>query len=215
MHDANGARVEESLLCLRRNIELLYKYGGRGVWVLINKLDLIPPSERLHAFNDLRTCFEFELCTYGEDFRWQVLTLPAFSTTSRKESREGLDLFARELSKAPVTRPSKSKKPLGSAPAAVNPRIEGMADFLGAEMDEEEIQEWWNSFLYNKIKAPWKHVDYLRAVYMTVLDPENGDRGLLEVATNVATRVHSFKQRDVSFPLPAESRSDNIRSPGL
>ncbi|KAK0639515.1 hypothetical protein B0T16DRAFT_463180 [Cercophora newfieldiana] len=214
VHDANDSRIDESLELLRHLVEdVLLQHGGRGVWVLINKMDLIAASERLKVFNDLETRFGFELCKYGSAFRWHVLPLPEFSAKASGEAREVFELLAKELSLAPATSPqemSAKTKTIESTPANTNVSGQVETDFVGIEMDDEELKQWWSCFLHGEIKAPWKHVDYLRAVFLTILEPENEERGILEIAADVATKVHSFKQRFVSFSLPLESRTKTV-----
>ncbi|KAK4034461.1 hypothetical protein C8A01DRAFT_39076 [Parachaetomium inaequale] len=62
------------------------------------------------------------------------------------------------------------------------------------------------AFLRGSI-TPWRHKDYVRAAYLTLLEQDNKDMGLLEVATKFAANVHSFKQRNSQFQLQPESRT--------
>jgi hypothetical protein len=208
IHDASSDRVGESLARLHRYIEeVLYDRGGRGVWVLLNKMDLVPSSDRLRVFNNLETKFGFELCKYGGGFRWQVLALPEFSARSARDVRGAFDVLAEELVQAPPRSSAAVKGHIGE-PASAGATAHRVEDDLEAnvEMSEAEIDEWWDTFLHGKMKRNWRHVDYLRAVYMTMFEPENENKGVLEIATDVATKVHDFKQRFVTFPLPPESR---------
>ncbi|KAK0622535.1 hypothetical protein B0T14DRAFT_563981 [Immersiella caudata] len=212
VHDVSSDRVDESLARLHQYIEeVLYSRGGRGVWVLVNKMDLIPAPERLKVFNNLETKFGFELCKYGGAFRWQVLALPEFSARSARDTREAFDLLAEELFQAPP-RSSAAVKGHVAEPAPADAAAPGAEEDLdtSVEMSEAEIEEWWDSFLHGKMKRNWRHVDYLRAVYMIILEPENESKGVMEIATDVATKVHDFKQRFVTFPLPPESRTVTV-----
>ena len=205
VHDANDPRLEESLLCLHRHIELLYRYGGRGVWVVINKMDLIPPAERLRTFNDVKARFEFELATYRDDMRWRVLELPDVSAKYGRQLREVLSVLATELPEAPATRPLKEALPAIITLDSVDTQMQHGWNLLDEEMDAGDTQEWWDRFLHGKI-APWRHVDYLRAAYLTILQPENRGRGLLQVATDFGAKLHEFKQRSVAFRLLPQPR---------
>ncbi|KAK4447146.1 hypothetical protein QBC34DRAFT_468476 [Podospora aff. communis PSN243] len=209
VHDASSDRVDESLARLQRYIEeVLYARGGRGVWVLLSKMDLVPQSDRLRVFNNLETKFGFELCKYGSAFRWQVLALPEFSARSARDAREAFEMLAEELVQAPPRSSAAVKghaAELASAGAAAT-QIEDDLE-TNIEMSEAEIDEWWDMFLHGQMKRKWRHVDYLRAVYMIILERENDNKGVLEIATDVATKVHDFKQRFVTFPLPPESRT--------
>jgi hypothetical protein len=66
-------------------------------------------------------------------------------------------------------------------------------------------QDFRDAFLRGRI-APWKHKDYIRAAYLTLLRRENQDVSLLDVATKFASEVNQFKQRNSQFQLLPESR---------
>jgi hypothetical protein len=70
------------------------------------------------------------------------------------------------------------------------------------ELTDRDFRE---GFLRGSI-TPWRHKDYLRAAYLTLLEQDNKEMGLLEVATKFAADVHRFKQRNSQFQLQPESR---------
>jgi hypothetical protein len=70
---------------------------------------------------------------------------------------------------------------------------------------ELTIEEYRHAFLHGSI-TPWDHNEYLRAAYISLLDPENEDLGLLEVATKFAASVNRFKQRNFPVKSRPESR---------
>ncbi|EAQ91531.1 hypothetical protein CHGG_03466 [Chaetomium globosum CBS 148.51] len=67
------------------------------------------------------------------------------------------------------------------------------------------IDEFRRGFLRGSI-SPWNHNEYLRAAYITLLEPENMDLGLLEVASKFAADVDRFKQRNSQLQDQPESR---------
>ncbi|KAK3295375.1 uncharacterized protein B0H64DRAFT_432135 [Chaetomium fimeti] len=68
------------------------------------------------------------------------------------------------------------------------------------------IEEFRRCFLHGSI-TPWDHNQYLRAAYITLLEPDNQERGLLDVATKFAGRVNSFNQRNSEVQREPESRT--------
>jgi hypothetical protein len=71
-------------------------------------------------------------------------------------------------------------------------------------------QDFWWAFLWGNITS-WRHRDYLRAAYLMLVDPENDELGLLEVATQFATALNSLKRRNPQVQLQPVSRSVHIR----
>ncbi|KAK4172686.1 hypothetical protein QBC36DRAFT_196456 [Triangularia setosa] len=67
----------------------------------------------------------------------------------------------------------------------------------------------WDTFLHGAL-APWRHRDYIRAAYMTLLLPENEDRGLLEIASDFAENMYSFRQRSSRLHHQPESRTKTV-----
>ena len=79
------------------------------------------------------------------------------------------------------------------------------------------IEEFMHEFLYGSI-APWNHNEYLRAAYITLLEPEDKEVPLLEMATRFAANVNRFKERNCLQNQP-ESRYvlkilETLESPG-
>ena len=71
-------------------------------------------------------------------------------------------------------------------------------------------QDFWWAFLWGNITS-WGHRDYLRAAYLMLVNPENDDLGLLEVATLFTTALNSLKRRNPQVQLQPASRSVHIR----
>ncbi|KAH6635975.1 hypothetical protein F5144DRAFT_600750 [Chaetomium tenue] len=71
------------------------------------------------------------------------------------------------------------------------------------------IEQFRRGFLDGSI-SPWNHNEYLRAAYITLLDPENMELGLLEVASKFAADVDRFKQRNSQAQNQPESRTVTV-----
>ncbi|KAH6838469.1 hypothetical protein B0I37DRAFT_409044 [Chaetomium sp. MPI-CAGE-AT-0009] len=68
------------------------------------------------------------------------------------------------------------------------------------------IEEFRRGFRHGSI-SPWDHNQYLRAAYITLLEVENQELGLLDVATKFAKRMNSFKERNSQVKHQPESRT--------
>lgn len=181
VHDASNPDVEASVLCLRhyREQQLLYANKCR-FWVVIdssNKLDANPTSGLAPRFEGaLRAPVDND-------------AIQEFTTIGCRVIETQLENACREMALLGAwgsSRPDKTpeKRP---APAQLT------------------IDEFRRGFLRGSI-SPWNHNEYLRAAYITLLEPENMDLGLLEVASKFAADVDRFKQRNSQLQDQPESR---------
>ncbi|KAK4238963.1 hypothetical protein C8A03DRAFT_14599, partial [Achaetomium macrosporum] len=177
VHDAANPDIEESIQCMHRHVELLLGYGGRGFWVNIVNSPSDTDIRRLASLDSLASRFEDELDHYKESFGRRVLELPI--QDAYKVVLEGLFTSHQFL----------------PGPIESSGRPEELSD-----------KDFWDAFMYGRI-APWRHKHYLRAAYLTLLQPENRELGLLEVATKFARVMNSYKQRNSNFQLQPESRT--------
>ena len=184
---------------------LLHEHGGRGVWVIINKQDKLDKEDAPRIVADLRARFELELSKYREDFRWHVLDLPGFSALYGSKTQDALRILAEELKQSPPVRPHEWESGVRAPGDVSGPRIEGLPDVPVVGGDAKDAKTWWLAFMSGTI-APWTHRDYLRGAFLTLLLPENRERGILEVATNFASRVFEYKKRHANFTPHPESR---------
>lgn len=190
VHDASDREVEESILCLRRVIELLYRNGGRGFWVVINTA-VGTNTDALGDIDSVAARFEQEFT------KWPELDIFSLQETGPRvlqmPTEAAYHVVGDAMRKAPRLFPRQVEIREVVAPGAVSD-----SDFLAA-------------FRKDRI-APWKHEDYLRAAYLTLLDPENRDLGLLEIATKFAADVNAFKQRNSQIQPQPESRFVSLSS---
>ncbi|KAK0666508.1 hypothetical protein QBC41DRAFT_348689 [Cercophora samala] len=77
------------------------------------------------------------------------------------------------------------------------------------EEDDRPDHVFWDTFLHGAL-TPWRHRDYIRAAYMTLLLPDNKDRGLLEIASDFAANIYSFRQRSSRLHHQPESRTNTV-----
>ncbi|KAK4201932.1 hypothetical protein QBC40DRAFT_322823 [Triangularia verruculosa] len=77
------------------------------------------------------------------------------------------------------------------------------------EEDPRPVNEIWNGFIDGKI-TPWRHQDYLQMVYLTLLLPENEDRGLVEIASDFAAKMDYSRQHTSILQHQSESRTKTV-----
>lgn len=213
VHDVSSYGVEESVLFLHRCVRLLYEHGGRGVWVVLSKRDLIVgEEERSHIVSVLKARFELELSKYENDFRWGVLDASNPPNPSLDKARDELKLLVEELRKSTPVRPSEWEARVGGSDRMSDPQMARLPEDVEVvrAADDNDAGEWWDAFLIGNI-APWTHRDYLRAAFLTLMRPLNRNKGILEVATDFARKMQAFKQRPVPFPQQPESRYVAVR----
>ncbi|KAK4667921.1 uncharacterized protein QC764_703520 [Podospora pseudoanserina] len=78
-----------------------------------------------------------------------------------------------------------------------------------ASKNDRPDHEFWNAFIHGTL-LPWRHRDYVRAAYMTILLHENRDRGLLEIASDFAANMLLLKQRASRLNHQPESRTETV-----
>ncbi len=185
VHDASDRQVEESVLCLRKCIDLLYVRGGRGFWIVINTA-VGASKDVLGDVESVAARFEQELANWPELNEF-TLQEPG-SRVLKMPTEAAYHLVGDAMLKAPRLFPPQRESP-------------DVVTTTGALSDKDFRA----AFRAGRI-APWRHEEYLRAAFLTLLDPENRDLGLLEIATKFADQVHAFKQRNSQIQLQPESR---------
>ncbi|KAK0746711.1 hypothetical protein B0T18DRAFT_447173 [Schizothecium vesticola] len=220
VHNLHHDNVEDSVLCLHNHISLLYEHGGRGVWVMICDPSVDPTpgraeNDQLDLARALVSRFEFEISKCRHDFNWRVITEKDHVVFSVPGSNVigGLRTLANDLRNSPPCDPRAWEDRLFSTEARNHgiefPNLEARTTKRDFCLRYENPQDWWQRFLTGQIPS-WTHSDYLRAIFLTILQDENRDRGVLEVATDFANKMNAFKQRPVPFSQRPESRTRTV-----
>ncbi|KAK3368581.1 hypothetical protein B0H63DRAFT_528942 [Podospora didyma] len=227
VHAVNDPRVEESVQCLHYYAAMLSQYGGKGMWVVLNKQDTLDQNENDAAglgtgtssktvIDDLRARFELELSRYRDQFRWKVMDFPtALSAKTGNGIQNALHTLAEELATSrSYTYPPKvsnSESPARNVLGDRERRAVVCKNLFEGQStkDEQDDGMFWEAFLIGRI-VPWTHRDYLRAGWLTLQTEENRFQGILEVAADFAAKLHSFKQRNAKLPLQQESRTVTV-----
>ncbi|KAK5659685.1 hypothetical protein OQA88_894 [Cercophora sp. LCS_1] len=210
IHNIDEPNVEESLLCLYRHVSLLYEYGGRGVRVLVykkGKENRAAQDDDENVVRDLVSRFELELSyRCGQNFHWGVGMVENSDWITHLQ--QGMSEALVELGQAPVreSRVGKSSGSTSTSELGITKDDEDTGQHRVVVEGEKSSEGFWNDFLNGAI-APWTHRDYIRAIFLTLLQPENKTRGVLEVATDFAEKMNAFKRRPVPFPQKPESRT--------
>ncbi|KAK1756334.1 hypothetical protein QBC47DRAFT_444713 [Echria macrotheca] len=196
--------VEESILLLHRCVRLLYEHGGRAVFLVITQDDLDIP-QRTRWVADLTARLEMEMSRYQDDFPWWILDPVTMHGADSGAARALLLGSMAELLRGTTpVRPSgwETRVALSDGIPGWNPP-DNVGNIPG---DATNMANWWNNFLTASIR-PWTHLDYLRAVFLMLMQPENRRKGLLELAADFAAKLFAFKQRQVPFAVQPESRT--------
>lgn len=171
--------VEESIRCLHSYIGLMRQYGSRGLWVVID----IPGKPDVS--DSLAARFKLELGNWTELRRYLNESGPRVLQISTGNAYR---VVAEAMFTTPQLLPSKQDS--------------GNPDGAPGELSDTDFLD---RFLHGQI-TPWRHKDYLRAIYLTLLAPENRDLGLLDIATKFAADLNAFKQRNSQIKLLPASR---------
>jgi hypothetical protein len=164
---------------MQQYIGLQRRYGGKGFWVVISSPANAGVSS---ATGDLTARFERELKRYPE--------LNIFPVNTGAFGRYVLDMSIEDA----------CRQVGGALGMLASPRV--IPSKISEPIRDRNFR---HSFLSGSI-TPWTHNDYLRAAYLTLMEPDNRDLGLLDVATKFATNMNHFKQRNSRFQLQPESR---------
>ncbi|KAK3898818.1 hypothetical protein C8A05DRAFT_18663, partial [Staphylotrichum tortipilum] len=186
VHDASDGDVDESMLCLRRYIELFHRHGGRGFWVVINTAGSIEKAGLMDV--------DSVAARFAEEFiKWPELDVFSRLEPGPRVLKMPIEAAYCVIGDAMLKAPRFFAPRRNAHPVATTP---------GALCDQD-----FRSVFLNGHIVPWKHEDYVRAAYLTLVDPENRDLGLLDIATKFAADVNAFKQRNSQIQLLPESRT--------
>jgi hypothetical protein len=203
VHDPSNADPEESIQCMRQYMELQLQYGGTGFWVvLVTPRGALIPSGR----DSIAARFDNELSKYRgrpEDSISAQFDDDLRAWPEVKDAPDDFRGFARSVLQLPV---EDACRVVGETILRTSRRFFPRVTRNDSEPPQElSDQEFRDAFLRGRI-APWKHKDYIRAAYLTLIRRGNQDISLLDVATKFATEVNNFKQRNSQFQLLPESR---------
>ncbi|KAK4098172.1 hypothetical protein N658DRAFT_561312 [Parathielavia hyrcaniae] len=154
VHDPSNTNIEESIQCMSRYMELQELHGGRGFWVVINT----PRGALTRTGHDsIAARFEDELRHHSE----------------RDDASEKSVDFGRGVLQLPV---EDACRVVGEAmltnPHIYRPRVSGDSIRPPGELSDQEFQA---AFHHGRL-VPWKHKDYIRAAYLTLLRRENSEK---------------------------------------
>ena len=166
--DRDPERLKFALEYLHMAVQMMSDTGSRYMWILFNKQDLLPPSERDTIVNDLRKRYESEIAQYRDKHIIKVMDTPGLSAVTGDQ----LDVVMDEI----IGTLSNEKKPSRSNPPPTNPDLnKGPSDeelreqIRRANAISEEPNGFWESFLHGDLPA-WDHFTHLRAGFFVMFD---------------------------------------------
>ncbi|GJN79211.1 ubiquitinyl hydrolase 1 [Purpureocillium lilacinum] len=190
---ADKERFDEQIDEFHRVAKGLAEGGGRYIFVILNKQDLLPPAQRRHHVADIMRRYEQESTKHADKLTIDVLDLPYLSATksSDAELHVILDHVQECLRRGPKPRaaiPTWNE----SRPAAKRPRADlddlkrqarQMIDADGASADE-----FWQSLERGDVQE-WNHYSHLRAGFFALVEGATSSMTLLDCADVLISKV--------------------------
>jgi hypothetical protein len=158
------------------------RYGRKGFWIVISSP--ANPGSSNSTSRDLKARFEREL--------WHFPELNNFTISFGAFGEYVLDMSIEDACRLVG----------GALDMLACPAVTASRTSEPTRLGDMEFRR---SFLSGSI-TPWIHKDYLRAAYLTLMEPGNRDLGLLDVATKFATNMHQFRQQNSRSQPQPESR---------
>jgi len=190
---ADEERLDEQIEEFHRVAKGLAEGGGRYIFVILNKQDLLPPAQRRHHVADIMRRYEQESTKHADKLTIDVLDLPYLSATksSDAELHVILDRVQESLRRGPKPRaaiPTWNE----SRPAAKRPRADlddlkrqarQMIDADGASADE-----FWQSLERGDVQE-WNHYSHLRAGFFALVEGATSSMTLFDCADVLISKV--------------------------
>jgi hypothetical protein len=170
-------RLEEGLEELRFATDLMIEAGGKHIWVMINKQDLLPEGQRDEIVQNQRERCIKVLEPFKDKCFTEVFDLPGLSSKSGYQ----LDKVLARLRQVMLNEKPKPKASLNSPPPPAEGKEVKLAIPAPPTRDEliERVKKaasdisshdvFWKEFLSAEIPA-WDHYTHLRAGYFVMLE---------------------------------------------
>ncbi|KAL2129003.1 hypothetical protein VTI74DRAFT_8372 [Chaetomium olivicolor] len=151
------------------------------------------------------------LLQYGGRGFWVVINTPKDADTSQFDKlavqfEDELNKYPQNFVRRVLVMPVEDSYQVAADAMPTLPVFPREFWYKTAIPEQKANREFLTAFVRGEV-TPWKHSDYLRAAYLTLLDPHNKDLGLLEVASKFAANVNSLKQKNSRIQLMPESRT--------
>ncbi|KAI1084435.1 ADP-ribosylation factor family-domain-containing protein [Whalleya microplaca] len=182
VHDcANQESLDLSIKLLHEHTHQMIYAGAKYLWVLLNKQDMIPETERAVVVSDLRGRFERELAKHSGNIAWRIMTQPGLSGRTGDQLHTVLDdvrqtLRQAQSSKNNVSQPA-AEESLRNKPS--DSELNHRALIQSAQI--ADTTEFWNSFITGDLLV-WDHISHLQAGFIILLDSLSRGDGIFDAA---------------------------------
>ena len=192
MHDGNDRdRLDESLEELHRAVEPLITNKGTHVFILFNKQDLIPESERKDRLDQLRTRFEEATNAYRDKINIDILDLPGLSISSGHRLEEALIHIQSALLGDEKTKAMRQVKKSPAAPPI--PTKAELIERIKLSSDAAESpEEFWVNFQEARLSL-WDHYTHLRAGYFVIIEERSKGKNILEIGEEFVKHIDRLR----------------------
>lgn len=181
--DRRAESVEAFQTCLR----LFQVKNPPFVWVLLNKLDLVPENEREAKVARLREEFEAIMAPYTSQFEAQVKDMPRLNAHSGDQV-PALKQAIEEKLNIPVKNRTQAQLALQAPTREI--LLQRVQEANDAAIASDEF---WASFTSATINK-WDHYTHLRAGYMVMLESAARGTGMLSCADYFLTHVVRLRE---------------------
>ncbi|KAH7134614.1 hypothetical protein B0J13DRAFT_641189 [Dactylonectria estremocensis] len=194
LHDCSDAeRLEDSIEQLRMALRWMSELGCRHMWILLNKQDLLPASERQSIVDGIRSRFESEVSTYRDNHRIMVVDLPGLSAASGAQ----LDVVVKEIRDTLKQTSQKTTYAQVEEPERATDEKDLVERVKQANAQADDPDHFWESFVQGDLES-WDHYAHLRAGYFVLFEGLSKGSSLLDCAGDFLGRLKELRQKNPS-----------------
>lgn len=220
VHDCYDVdRVEESLEEFKFATEVMLKAGGKHLWVMINKQDLLPADQRDETVQNLRSRFMKVLEPFKDKCFVEVFDLPGLSAKSGHQLDQVLSRIRQIMLNEPSSSKPSSKPPPAESKEFIGPtpgpptQDELVERVKKASLGVSSPDVFWKEFLSADITA-WDHYTHLRAGYFVMLEGLSVGSSIMDCAEDFiqhltrlrATNPDRFRNTTHRYQAPISLR---------
>ncbi|KAF4979428.1 hypothetical protein FZEAL_4371 [Fusarium zealandicum] len=191
-NDRDPGRVDFSMEYLRMGLEWMSEFGCQHMFILFNKQDLLPPTERDAMVQELRLRVESEITQHPEKHSVKILDYPGLCATSGQQLRSAMDEIRHTLQQ--IKKPTQPDPKARIAELEKGPSEEELVQRVEkAIVESVDTYGFWGSFMDGSL-ASWDHYAHLRAGFFVMHDCFAKGSGLLECADEFMAHLDRLRQ---------------------
>ncbi|KAK7420520.1 hypothetical protein QQX98_002718 [Neonectria punicea] len=192
LHDCTDPeRLDYSIEQLHTAARWMSEFGCRHMWILFNKQDLLPPSQRDSIVSGLRSRFESELSQYQDKHCIKIMDTPGLSAASGAQLDSVMKKIRQTLRQVPEPAQETTKvqvKELEQGPS----EQELVEQINKASAESTEPDQFWEDFVQGNLDS-WDHYAHLRAGYFVMFEGLSRGSTLLDCASLFLSRLKDLR----------------------